>query len=265
MPLITAPQANEWSLFHYERYCREHLLQTLVDKTLYLSRPSGFNDPWDCRPWFNPDALEDDDIREKTIQWLVTASDGKESAAALRENGLLLRVQVEAYEQHIIKKIDAEYRVYCLTPNRANLLMWSHYGQNHKGIALHFDTRTEPMIGAFQVNYRDSLPSSMLVEDDMDAVTKALLTKSDVWSYENEFRLLAREGDAAPPDMLRAENNKITLPLGALVAIVVGCESEDADEIVDLVGRHAPELHVHKASRNARTYTLNFDQIYVGK
>jgi Protein of unknown function (DUF2971) len=265
MPPKTAPQVNEWSLFHYEPYCREHLLQTLVDRTLYLSRPSGFNDPWDCRPWFNPDALEDADIKEKTIQWLVTASDGKESASILRGDSLLLRVTIEAYEQHIIDKIDAEYRVYCLTPNGANLLMWSHYARNHRGIALRFDTRSEPIIGAFQVNYLDSLPSSMLVEDDIDAATKALLTKSDVWKYENEFRLLAREGDAAPADMLHTENNKIKLPVGSLIAIVVGCESEHADEIVDLVEQHAAELEVHKARRNAHKYTLDIEKIYCGK
>jgi hypothetical protein len=94
----------------------------------------------------------------------------------------------------------ARWRVYCLTPHSDKSLMWSHYSNHHQGICLEFDTSQPVIGGAFQVGYRDALPALDVLEISGEAAFQIFVTKSPDWHYEDEYRILARdgEGDEAP-------------------------------------------------------------------
>ena len=49
-------------LYHYQRFNLEGVRSVIVDKKLYLSRPSAFNDPWDCKPCFDIDLSDDESV-----------------------------------------------------------------------------------------------------------------------------------------------------------------------------------------------------------
>lgn len=60
-------------LYHWQRFGvdtgRKHAnrLATLVRTgQLYCSSPGAFNDPWDCRPWFNTAVLQDAGERQRS-------------------------------------------------------------------------------------------------------------------------------------------------------------------------------------------------------
>jgi hypothetical protein len=53
MPFATAGSAGIDRLFHYEKFDGKRLASVVVNNTLYFSDPRNFNDPWDCKPWFN--------------------------------------------------------------------------------------------------------------------------------------------------------------------------------------------------------------------
>src|SRR5215510_711247 len=40
-------------LYHYQRFDEEHLENTIVRDLVRFTRPSSFNDPWDCKPVFS--------------------------------------------------------------------------------------------------------------------------------------------------------------------------------------------------------------------
>ncbi|MFC3914625.1 DUF2971 domain-containing protein [Pseudaeromonas sharmana] len=87
--------------------------------------------------------------------------------------------------------------VISFTENHNNLLMWSHYADQHKGVVVEFDYRK---LEAY-FNNRFSMESSIarvlynrercssLLEDV--CLKDFLLTKSDDWLYEKEHRVLA--------------------------------------------------------------------------
>lgn len=97
------------------------------------------------------------------------------------------------------------FRVLCLTPNHKNILMWSHYGSEHKGYCLQYKlteiinntitkhsnknitlligkikystSRTEKLIGTF---------SYTNIKNNINVTYKKFID----WSYEDEFRLV---------------------------------------------------------------------------
>jgi hypothetical protein len=182
----------------------------------------------------------------------------------MHNNRPLLIAMVEQCSMGLIANIDADYRVFCLTPSDTNLLMWSHYARNHQGVCLQFDSRTEPILGAFKVAYQQALPLRTVPEHEQDALLAALLTKSDVWQYEQEFRVIAKEQHAATPGMPTAADGAVHIAENALVRIIVGCQCNGDDEIVDMVQRHHPTVSVRKAQRHPHTYGIGFNTLYNG-
>jgi hypothetical protein len=84
-----------------------------------------------------------------------------------------------------------------------------------------------------------------------------LVTKSTDWTYENEFRILARDGQADEiPPLPITNNDFLPLPPGALTAVIAGCRA-DVDTIKDLVKRHAPGLPVKRAVQAPDRYSLS--------
>jgi hypothetical protein len=268
--VTTAEQAGVRHLYHYQRYDAgtsarlEALLQT---NRVYMSRPASFNDPWDCRPWFDLAALETMAGREAHIAWFMRLPQAHDrDADELRDNPNLLRFLVEDCSRGIGERINDEYRVYCLTPDDQNMLMWSHYSGDHKGICLQFNVRSDPFLGACQVSYQRELPLSTLPEHEVDAMTNALLTKSEIWSYEREFRVIAKNPEYQSPRVPTAHDGFVQMSNDALERIIVGCACPDdcVDAIVEAVRRHRPRVSVRRATRRTDIYGLAFSDIYVG-
>ena len=92
-------------------------------------------------------------------------------------------------------------RVFCLTTEFDNDVMWAHYAENHKGIVLgfrHLLDRDTPFIAAKAVTYSDQVPvigsgldfllygaTPELLQRTINAVC---FTKSSRWQYESEWR-----------------------------------------------------------------------------
>ncbi|MGN6580164.1 MAG: DUF2971 domain-containing protein [Bordetella sp.] len=232
-----------------------------------MPSPSRFNDPWDCKPWFDLDTLDDPAMRDAHIaQFLKYAKSPRQSdEEEMRTKPGLLNWLVEQCSQDLAKNIETNYRVYCLTPRDDNLLMWSHYAKNHTGVCLQFDVRTEPFIGACKVVYQPTLPAGTLLEHEDNAMIKALLTKSDVWGYEQEYRVIAKDQRDPSPNMPTAVNSLVDISETALVRITVGCRCNEADRIVDMVRRHQPRVSVRQASRHPHRYGVGYNTLYAGQ
>jgi Protein of unknown function (DUF2971) len=89
----------------------------------------------------------------------------------------------------------ADTGLICMSDNWASPLMWAHYARSHTGVCLGFDIRADLPL---QVHYEpervrtllnDIEPLHGLNEETMKTV---LRTKYEAWSYEREWRLLAK-------------------------------------------------------------------------
>ena len=261
MPLIdpTAAQSSFEFFYHYQPFNKDFLTVTLRDQKVFCSDPHNMNDPWDCKPWFDHrPMLQDRQKREGTITSLRNAAPPDMVNDPLRvkyEN--ILRTDdiqfinvVEAWSRSLIEEIGMR-RVYCLTPFPASTLMWSHYATNHRGVCLEF-SKNNGLIGrAWPVRYRKTYPE-WLPQTAMESALDLVLTKSMDWCYEREFRVIATSLDGPT----KLHDNYVLLPPGALTAIIVGCESNDFAEILDLVKAHAPGVKVRRAARVPNHYQL---------
>ncbi|OZY86048.1 hypothetical protein CBP51_03180 [Cellvibrio mixtus] len=179
------------TLYHYQPFDKNHLGLLLSNRTIYCSNPNSFNDPWDCKPWYNTSILDDevefqlhvDFIREHARKSSLFSD---EAVNGIAGNRTLLEETLNALSLGMARDNDRCFRIYCLTPDATNPLMWSHYGEKHKGICLEFDSMNTVIGAAKRVCYNASLPTIKFYERTTDPIFH-LLHKSDVWGYEKEY------------------------------------------------------------------------------
>jgi hypothetical protein len=98
-----------------------------------------------------------------------------------------LRVGIRAKKEYI----DSTEGLLCFSKTWRNPLMWSHYGDKHRGIALGFDVPDELLV---PVNYIQGLDKIKILANETKQSTidnlleRLRYTKFDGWSYENELR-----------------------------------------------------------------------------
>ena len=86
-----------------------------------------------------------------------------------------------------------------------------------------------------------------------------LITKSVVWAYEAEWRIVAEErGIGRGVGIVKTDDGFLTLPSGVLKSIIIGClASEESRQLVaSLVRTHAPEVLVRQATLASDSYDL---------
>jgi hypothetical protein len=127
----------------------------------------------------------------------------------------------------------------CLSRNWDNLLLWSHYGDSHKGICLGFDISDgEP--GAnynTDVRYQPNLLQIRCWEDLPDVADRLRRTKHESWSYEQEVRMFAGLND--PPEVV-GERKLYWIDFGpdlVLKEVIIGaqCSPTDSKKVEEAV------------------------------
>jgi hypothetical protein len=173
----------------------------------------------------------------------------------LRSNPAAVLAEFPEWEQRMYRSLCESHRVYCLAERCDNSLMWSHYTDSHKGICLEFDARADPFIQAAKVIYRKTYPEFDITKPGYEP----LITKSDVWAYEHEWRIISEERTGAQStDTIKTDDGFLTLPPGVLKSIIIGCQApEKSRELVaNLVHAHAPEVLVRQATLTSDSYDL---------
>ena len=109
---LRQPSAESWKFCSVD----ENAFSTLINKEIWFSKPKLFNDPFDCQ--IDIDAVFND----------------VENHIAIYKNDKLDAFR-EGIKLHTKKDI---YAYFCTCKNWRHTLMWSHYANNHKGIAMGF-------------------------------------------------------------------------------------------------------------------------------
>jgi hypothetical protein len=263
----TARQEGIRTLYHYQGSSLDHLRDTLQNGRVRFSNPNNFNDPWDCRPYFDSESLADPAVRkqwgdffEPMIPQLPAESQAifKGLGANWFDHPQILSLGIRKMSPTAWQRIAEIWRIYCLTPHPGSLLMWAHYADKHRGLCLEFDAGRE--FGAsFQVVYRDEMLAigpNVLAGDDKALADAVMLTKSSEWGYENEYRMLARDGGADPAFSMTTDGDYLRLPAGSLTAVVAGASANVAG-LRDLLREYAPGVRLKMAIRRAHRYHLD--------
>lgn len=162
-----------------------------------------------------------------------------------------------------------------LTENPDNLLMWAHYALNHEGFALgidnlhpYFDCRKgakDELRHLRKVKYVEQRPNLPMIELTGEDI---LLTKSSLWSYENEWRILRALQEA--DKVIEASPHPIHLfsfPPEIVRTIILGNRISAGlkDKIIQIVSdkEKYSSIEVLQATQDEQEYKLNFKTVYL--
>ena len=163
-----------------------------------------------------------DDASRETIEVIDEISSQKgtinkiKSLARLGNQELHIDGELEEAQEKISEaiktikdKINEILGISCFAKRNDNILMWSHYADKHTGFCVEYDLSKmksqEAKLMLYPVIYskkRPLLPLSMFDFSDIKDVkvaegvfpyadiAESLLTKSDIWQYEEEWRII---------------------------------------------------------------------------
>lgn len=172
-----------------------------------FSHHSEFNDPFDCKTVY--------DI-EKSMAILKSRPDLFKEAGRQLKLSPAQRLNKRKQMEHRIKRAlqSGEFHndvigtvgICCLTKKPDNILMWSHYAENHKGFVVEFTIDDDPSyvhmgnveekLFGWDVEYTPKMPVIIAGERDFNAVKDVFLMKSPDWAYEEEYRVLSMKKGA---------------------------------------------------------------------
>lgn len=191
-------------VYKYGRWDKDGSEKIITRHTIKLTSPSEFNDPYDCGVPTRYDLLSEEGFKKTCY----------ESSKALHPDGS------EEFHQQQVKfgttdgpmakklkagKYDEIHReqinhwkdilgIFCASKNYSNILLWSHYADNHRGFCVKL--KSEGIFDAagytmgpviYDDKMRELLPGHN--KDTHDMIQK-FFSKYSGWSYEEEIRFV---------------------------------------------------------------------------
>jgi hypothetical protein len=167
---------------------------------LFFTSPNNLNDPFDSRISFNFISLSDFEVKiYMTTLYQRLISIGKNpTVTANNLNQLFInRTELQKLNDDINFDVtNKKIGVFSSSKDWDNLLLWSHYGDHHKGIVVGLNEEKIISDNKFlicgDVHYpQDNNPPILLPSMSTEQLMHTrFFYKAKDWSYENEFRLV---------------------------------------------------------------------------
>lgn len=226
-------------LYKYQTI-NKNSISCLVSKKLWYSSPKGFNDPFE----FKLRDLKLEEIKDR--EW-ISSLRKQENGDKLGDDDSILNDIYNLYYSEINK-----FGIVCYSELNNNILMWSHYADNHKGICLGFEFNDTNSSGVYPVKYSDDYPNLEFTPEkiwSLDGMSKIMFQKSDCWAYEKEWRTIVVEG------------NVLHEYKGTLKEVIFGCRTnkEDRNLIMEILKEN--KIEFHEAFQDGFEFKLNIKKM----
>lgn len=256
-------------LYRYEKCNMNRICPILLNNTILFSPPKSFNDPFDCATTIKiPDldnlSTEDEEDFKKYFYYLMEEENKQKDEA---EYGISIgnhkkSENIERSRQEVAEAVEGiadEYRILCLSANPKSILMWSHYSEYHKGIALQFDR--EILIEesgedkGFKVDYTETFPTLKeyldVINDPLAASKLFFCRKHTNWKYEQEYRYFIKG--------TKEGKEHRTIPEGALTGIIFGFKIDESKkrDIIKCNQRREHPLKIYYAKPYPDAFKLS--------
>lgn len=274
------------------KYLHPDRIDVLEACKICFASPLNLNDPFELKPpirlyesdesmWATVDELMPQLI-EETFAELPAAARGLitreqiESAARAQmlsaENGFasILKGLTPALLSRFNEEMENRVGILCLTEAPDDILMWAHYACSHEGFVIEFDPESaffnqrRTMKDEFRhlrpVRYSNVRPSLTFDKADF----KAMLTKSEHWSYEREWRMMADLGDATTTLTIHGKTYHLfEFPSSSIKSVILGARMPQAirARFLELLSDNPALAHVncYQASTDDLLFKLNIE------
>ncbi len=235
----------------------EYIRNLLIDSDFYLSSCKDFNDPFDT----TANVIKSANLRimRKRFGQIVDKNSANLSKLS-RESKVSEMMKSyadkpDAYK-NVLEKNTQAAGIFSVTENARDVLMWSHYASQHKGMLLQFEIAKDPesLLYALKMHYSLDYPSFDVSLNFETQFERIMLRKSEHWAYENEWRIL-RIGGAGTYQPFKHN---------ALTSLILGCRSEPVfrDKVIKILKEREalkhPSIKVYKAEMHPSKYALKY-------
>ena len=267
------------------KYCDqvgiEKILRELELKLPYISQ---VNDPLECLPFFycpnDKSAMKEQWLRSFNRNHISPPVNWEQKLDEQFEKGEIQKSLVESQ-----RKLQEEWNqrkgcLLSLSENAQETVMWAHYADKHKGavIGINFnnvfpDTTMVDGILMDAVSYSEDRPKINILEEpegnvSCEAYQKAVMTKSDSWSYEEEFRtiflvddleIMQQQGLAHLKDFNGKKTWFLRLNPVSIREVIFGLYTDESlkSDIRKLIERQDLQHVKLRQAEESETYTLN--------
>jgi hypothetical protein len=178
-------------------------LKILSEGTIKFSKPSEFNDPFDCAPDHQSENLEEFlEFRPDLVDTVLQFKKCSPEDADVEKIAMVKRLKSAIDNGAFGQKASDIVGICSLSRNPLNLLMWAHYADDHKGFVVEFDIPLESFypikdeVKYFEwlipqkVEYQKAKPVVNFADDKNTKMKKQFLVKGIDWEYEQEERVI---------------------------------------------------------------------------
>ena len=152
----------------------------------------------------------------------------------------------------------------CLSEVYDSILMWSHYAQNHTGFCIEYDFEENNMFykRLYPVKYtkdRYAISKADMSNSNTHWIYKTICSKSDVWSYEKEWRIVTANFEEMG---LKNLEGKYVFDLKTNIkAFYLGAKIAEnlKKEIIEFGQKN--NIHVYQMVLSPNTYDLEAEKI----
>jgi hypothetical protein len=244
------------------KYCRinENTLANLSNNQLWFSNPQKFNDPFDC---------------QFSIKSGFTKKDHENFIDHYIKYGILDRAKREFYIRNMIsqpdqikkivnrniEKVIIKLGICCFSERNDDILMWSHYSDNHTGMCMKFDvlddiafffagdsSKPTKAVGRliYQQDYSQLNAKQILKEKQIVRVIP--FTKFLDWKHEKEIRIIA------------PQSGPIKVNKNALKEIIFGLKIRPRDKNRIIKSIKYNDVKFYDAVKSDTEFKLKFEK-----
>lgn len=238
-------------LYRYTQHINETYRDVVITKQfLWFSKPDDFNDPLDSRLDYRQvySAEEIENFWQEFLKSKLNHPQSLEEVLSCwGENDKFVEQQNRTFNQ-----FRSQMGVCCFSATPTNILMWSHYANNHKGIVYEFEPdlfldslsdgfTCHPMrVDYAKHNEYELLSYASTGKPKQDQFVTEQLTKAKDWEYEQEYLFIDLKG-----------NGNKSFKKESLKSVIFGAKtpSEEIDRFKHLCQRHGYEYLQFKQAR----------------
>ncbi|QHD50143.1 DUF2971 domain-containing protein [Vreelandella aquamarina] len=289
---------------HFYKYMSvETALKVIANQSLRWSSPLKFNDPFDHQIGFTFE-FGGQEIGQAVYHEMERIVFGGKSEfqepslfteVALRLQGIADRLPKDAimedfaeaaqeiadnFPYHVARLHDeiqeqlTHSRVLCISERNDNVVMWSHYAEEHRGVVLKLrciDKLDNTLLAARRVDYSRQFPKFPSLGQyvrhltgekplNLAALTWDMaFTKHSDWAYEKEWRVHMPLLNEPPGDGYTLINEHPSV----FGAVYLGCRMTDEDRgrILEAVEKHIPHAQAFQAKRSDASFDIAFEEV----
>lgn len=251
-------------------------LKALRENEIWFSRGIKFNDPFDCSldvplTLLSPQTMKEfilaNPAKNPMLELAKTNNDLLNSLVHTQVRRAIQMMRNNELDKHALAPI-VDYvsqklvrsLICCFSKSSTNQLLWSHYSDSHRGFCIRF--KKEVLLNDVEPNEHGDVeyidqPVNILGSyfSEEDPVKDIIFCKSDVWSYEEEYRLTHKDLAENDTDDFRISKYSAD----AIDCIILGINSSESDLNLLKSVLSGRDIIYKKIKRSMYDYSLTVD------